>query len=51
MPFARVALAWDHEDQYIPPTKRRLLYRRDGSIPVVKAFRLDTNFGAIDPAE
>ena len=46
MPFARIAREWDSEDQTIPTG---VLVRRaeDGSLPIVKAMALDTEFSAV----
>ena len=47
MPFARIVREWDSEDQTIPAA---VFARRaeDGSLPIVKAMALDTEFSAID---
>jgi len=47
MPFARIVREWESEDQNIPTG---ILVRRaqDGSIPIVKAMALDTDFPATD---
>lgn len=50
MAFARIAAAWDSEDQTIHTTRRRMIWRRDGSQPVVKAFSIDANWTAVDPS-
>ncbi|KAG7090279.1 hypothetical protein E1B28_011876 [Marasmius oreades] len=46
--FARISKAWVPEDQSIPASLAKRLVRRDGAPPVVKALRIDTDFGAAD---
>ncbi|KAF7371330.1 hypothetical protein MSAN_00769100 [Mycena sanguinolenta] len=46
--FARIAKSWVAEDQTIPASVRRSLFRRDGKTPVVQALAIDTNFDAVD---
>ncbi|KAF7295672.1 hypothetical protein MIND_01107500 [Mycena indigotica] len=46
--FARIARAWEPADQSIPSQLQSRLVRRDGTVPVVKALRLDTNFDLVD---
>ncbi|KAK0217175.1 hypothetical protein IW262DRAFT_1276049 [Armillaria fumosa] len=46
--FARVARAWDSEDQSLPSDLVARVLRRDGTTPPVKALALDANFSAVD---
>nr|GAT59947.1 predicted protein [Mycena chlorophos] len=46
--FARIANAWDSEDQSLPDALSKRLIRRDGTIPTVKALTLDTNWHEVD---
>ncbi|KAK0472756.1 hypothetical protein IW261DRAFT_1343360 [Armillaria novae-zelandiae] len=46
--FARVARAWDSEDQSLPSNLVARVLRRDGTTPPVKALALDANFSAVD---
>ncbi|KAJ7068398.1 hypothetical protein C8F01DRAFT_608267 [Mycena amicta] len=46
--FARIAKAWEPADQSIPSQLQSRIVRRDGSAPVVKALRLDTDFDSVD---
>ncbi|KAF7292375.1 hypothetical protein HMN09_01221600 [Mycena chlorophos] len=46
--FARIANAWDSEDQSLPDALSKRLMRRDGTIPTVKALTLDTNWHEVD---
>ncbi|KAK0458185.1 uncharacterized protein EV420DRAFT_1682098 [Desarmillaria tabescens] len=49
--FARVARAWDPEDQSLPSNLAARVLRRDGTAPPVKALALDTNFSAVDSSK
>ncbi|KAK0200045.1 hypothetical protein DFS33DRAFT_1267849 [Desarmillaria ectypa] len=49
--FARVARAWDPEDQSLPSNLVARVLRRDGTPPPVKALALDANFSAVDPSK
>ncbi|KAK0200009.1 hypothetical protein DFS33DRAFT_1267684 [Desarmillaria ectypa] len=49
--FARVARAWDPEDQSLPSDLVARVVRRDGTTPPVKALALDTNFAAINSSK
>ncbi|KAG7441408.1 uncharacterized protein BT62DRAFT_937177 [Guyanagaster necrorhizus] len=49
--FARVARAWDPEDQSLPSDVAARVVRRDGTTPPVKALALDTNFAAINSSK
>ncbi|ESK93406.1 hypothetical protein Moror_1817 [Moniliophthora roreri MCA 2997] len=49
--FARISRNWVHEDQSLPPQLAKTLRRRDGTVPEVQGLALDTDFGAIDPAQ
>lgn len=48
MPFARFVSEWDHEDQSMPGNVSGVMRRRDGSFPVIKGMKLDTNFTAVN---
>ncbi|KAK0458142.1 uncharacterized protein EV420DRAFT_1270744 [Desarmillaria tabescens] len=49
--FARVARAWDPEDQSLSSDVVARVIRRDGTTPPVKALALDTNFAAINSSK
>ncbi|KAK7457178.1 hypothetical protein VKT23_010477 [Stygiomarasmius scandens] len=49
--FARICRNWVHEDQTLPANLARSLRRRDGTTPDVQGLTLDTDFGAVDPAQ
>ncbi|KAG7095281.1 hypothetical protein E1B28_006053 [Marasmius oreades] len=49
--FARISRTWVHEDQSLPVELARALRKRDGPTPSVQGLALDTDFGAIDPAQ
>lgn len=49
--FARVARAWDPEDQSLPSNLVARVLRRDDTTPPVKALALDTNFSAVDSSK
>ncbi|KAK0220849.1 hypothetical protein EDD85DRAFT_863679 [Armillaria nabsnona] len=49
--FARVARAWDPEDQSLPSDVAARVVRRDGTTPPVKALALDTNFAATNSSK
>lgn len=49
--FARVASAWDPEDQSLPSDVAARVVRRDGTTPPVKALALDVNFAATNSSK
>ncbi|SJL12386.1 uncharacterized protein ARMOST_15812 [Armillaria ostoyae] len=49
--FARVARAWDPEDQSLPSDVAARVVRRDGTTPPVKALALDINFAATNSSK
>ncbi|KAK0473466.1 hypothetical protein IW261DRAFT_1342652 [Armillaria novae-zelandiae] len=49
--FARVARAWDPEDQSLPSDVAARVVRRDGTNPPVKALALDVNFAATNSSK
>ncbi|PBK79419.1 hypothetical protein ARMGADRAFT_1093149 [Armillaria gallica] len=49
--FARVARAWDPEDQSLPSNVAARVVRRDGTTPPVKALALDVNFAATNSSK
>ncbi|KAK0186726.1 hypothetical protein F5146DRAFT_141908 [Armillaria mellea] len=49
--FARVARAWDPEDQSLPSDVAARVVRRDGITPPVKALALDVNFAATNSSK
>ncbi|KAK0235436.1 hypothetical protein EDD85DRAFT_773310 [Armillaria nabsnona] len=49
--FARVARAWNPEDQSLPSDVAARVVRRDGTTPPVKALALDTNFAATNSSK
>ncbi|KAK0443582.1 hypothetical protein EV421DRAFT_1804652 [Armillaria borealis] len=49
--FARVARAWDPEDQSLPSVVAARVVRRDGTTPPVKALALDINFAATNSSK
>ncbi|KAL4245486.1 hypothetical protein ABKN59_009431 [Abortiporus biennis] len=50
MPFARIAKAYDHNDQSLPSSVASQFSGRRVAPPVIKGLRIDTNFAAVDPA-
>lgn len=49
--FARVARAWDPEDQSLPSDLVARVLQRDSTTPPVKALALDANFSAVDSSK